>query len=207
MGQFSTLPLARRSPFIACCVLSENTQVRVRVSSQESNEMFRLKQCLRLFLVTLAISLFSLPARAMAARGAPPAHGLVVDGHSAPGVALSATRTKAYAAWGNPSYCQSVDLTFTSPIGGNPTGGGSDVIAKIDWIGIPGWHTTAGVSTSGALANPQSVGTAYPQGKVVRYGDGNLYSVTDNHPGIQVLWIPLTYSNGFYVEILIYPGT
>lgn len=152
---------------------------------------------------------------------APPAKGVVVEGHSVPKVALGSTRAHAIKVWGQPSYCQgayntlctynlsnmggSADLNYTGAHGGNPTGGGKDVVATIDWIGIPGWRTTVGVTTANALANPESVVTAYPNGVVQRYGDGHLASVTDNHLGIEVQWIPQSYGQ-LYVMITIYPG-
>jgi hypothetical protein len=160
---------------------------------------------------------------------APPSYGTVVEGKSVPGVALGATRAQATASWGRASYCQStapgnngagnnalctfntnagsVNLYYSGPGGTTATGGPNDIVSQIDWIRFPHWRTTAGVTTASALAHPPSVMAAYPNGQVRRYGDGHLYSVTDNHLGITVYWFPVTYSSQFYVDIFIYPPT
>ncbi len=180
----------------------------------------------KLSLATLLGLLCVLNGAAGLAYAAPPPNGVVVEGYAVPGVALGASRTSATSAWGQASYCQgataslctynlsmgsstvgSADLTFTGPNGGPATGGGSDVVATIDWIGFPRWRTIAGVTTASALARPNSVLRAYPHAQVERYGDGHLYRVLDNHLGIQVEWIPLTYSSQFYVQIQTFPGT
>ena len=156
------------------------------------------------------------------AAAAPPASGTVVEGTSVPGVALGATRAQAEAAWGAPTFCQSgsrsgdralctwqgsdgsVDLSFQTRNGKNPTGKNTDVVAGADWTGFAGWVTTAGVTAPQALSDPESVPPAYPNAQVYRYGDGHLAEVIDNHLGIEVLWTPQPYTGDFVVTMLIF---
>lgn len=147
-----------------------------------------------------------------------PATGTVVEGKGVPGVALGATRAHAYSAWGKPTFCQStgnafctwqrsngaVDLSFQAANGGVATGTGNDVVAGADYSGLPGWKTTTGVTTANALSNPESVPPKYPGATVERYGDGHLKYVADPARGIDIYWVPQTYSDTFYVFIEIF---
>jgi len=158
----------------------------------------------------------------LAAMATPPSNGTVVEGNSVPGVALGANRIQVQAAWGTPTFCQSgsrsgdralctwrladgsVDLSFTSKKGGDPTGNDSDVVAGTDWTGIAGWVTTHGVSATQALSDPESVPPAYPNAQVFRYGNGHLLEVLDNHLGLEVYWATLPYSTEWTVTMFIF---
>jgi hypothetical protein len=172
------------------------------------------------WMATTVVTLVGLAATP--ATAAPPASGVVVEGISVPGVDLGANRTEVQAAWGAPTFCQSgsksgdralctwqgtdgsVDLSFVSRKGRNPTGGDHDVVAGADWTGFPGWVTTAGVSAPQALSDPESVPPAYPNAQVFRYGDGHLLEVLDNHLGVEVYWSPLPYTGEFVVTMFIF---
>jgi hypothetical protein len=154
-------------------------------------------------------------ASAAPAAAAVPPRGTVVEGQSLPGVALGATRQQAVAAYGAPAYCLftgravctwqlgngTVSLDFTRADGGPPAGTGRDRVASAQWTGLPGWRTTAGVTTTSALAHPESVPAAYPHAGVYRFSDGHLRLVIDFHVGIEVQWVPGT-SPGQYLVVM-----
>jgi len=175
----------------------------------------------RAFWVATAVAVL-IGFAAPAAMAAPPSSGTVVEGSSVPGVALGANRTQVQAAWGAPAFCQSgsrsgdralctwrladgsVDLSFRSKRGGDPTGNDSDVVGGVDWTGIAGWVTTHGVSAVQALSDPESVPPAYPNAQVFRYGNGHLLEVLDNHLGVEVYWVTLPYSTEWTVTMYIF---
>jgi hypothetical protein len=57
------------------------------------------------------------------------------------------------------------------------------------------------VTTSSALAHPESVPAAYPHAGVYRFSDGHLRLVIDFHVGIEVQWVPET-SPGQYLVVM-----
>jgi len=170
-------------------------------------------------LVTIVTGVLGGLALAVASAGpalaAVPLRGTVVEGRSIPGVALGATRQQAVATYGAPAFCLSpgraictwqlgngtVSLSFTSAGGGNPAGTGRDRVAAADWTGLPGWRTTAGVTTTSALTHPESVLAAYPHAAFYRFSDGHLRALFDFHVGISVEWVPGT-SPGQYLVVM-----
>jgi hypothetical protein len=170
-------------------------------------------------LVTIVTGVLGGLALAVASAGpalaAVPPRGTVVEGRSIPGVALGATRQQAVATYGAPAYCLftgravctwqlsngTVSLNFTGAGGGNPAGTSRDRVASADWTGLPGWRTTAGVTTTSALAHPESVVDAYPHAGFYRFNDGHPRLVIDFHVGIEVQWVPET-SPGQYLVVM-----
>jgi len=162
--------------------------------------------------LTLAI------APAAPALAAVPSRGTVVEGRSIPGVALGATRQRVLARYGTPAFCLSagqatctwqrgtgaVSIDFVGANGGNPAGTGRDLVATADWTGLPGWQTTAGVTTVSALAQPESVRAAYPHAIFYRFSDGHLRLLIDFHVGIWVQWVPGTSPGQYSVIIEIF---
>jgi len=155
------------------------------------------------------------------ALAAVPQRGTVVEGHSIPGAALGATRQRVIATYGTPAFCLSagqaictwqrgqgaVSIGFVGATGGNPAGTGRDRAATADWTGLPGWRTTAGVTTASALAHPQSVPAAYPHAIFYRFSDGHLRLLIDFHAGIWVQWVPGTSPGQYSVIIEIFAPT
>jgi hypothetical protein len=139
---------------------------------------------------------------AAAAAALPPAQGTVVEGHSLPGVALGASRAQVQTAWGAPASCYSpslcawqrpdgaAELSFQRRRGGPATGKPRDVVVAGDFAGIPGWVTTAGVSTASALSDPESVPLAYPLGHAYRFPNGHLRLLIDPAQGLEITWTP-----------------
>jgi hypothetical protein len=157
-------------------------------------------------------------APAESALAAVPPRGTVVEGHSIPGVALGATRQRVLATYGTPAFCLSpgeaictwqrgkdaVSISFAGASGGNPAGTGRDRVADAEWTGLPGWRTTAGVTTASALAHPESVPAAYPHAIFYRFSDGHLRLLIDFHVGIWVQWVPGTSPGQYSVIIEIF---
>ena len=155
------------------------------------------------------------------ALAAVPSRGIVVEGHSIPGVALGATRQRVLATYGPPAFCLSagqavctwqrgtgaVSIDFAGAHGGNPAGTGRDLVATADWTGLPGWRTTAGVTTVSALAQPESVLAAYPHAIFYRFSDGHLRLLIDFHIGIWVQWVPGAAPGQYSVVIEIFAPT
>jgi len=154
-------------------------------------------------------------ASAGPALAAVPPRGTVVEGRSIPGLALGATRQQAVATYGAPAFCLftgravctwqlsngTVSLDFTGAGGGTPAGTGRDRVASADWTGLPGWRATAGVTTTSALAHPESVPAAYPHAAFYRFSDGHLRALFDFHVGIEVQWVPGA-SPGQYLVVM-----
>jgi hypothetical protein len=157
-------------------------------------------------------------APAEPALAAVPQRGTVVEGRSIPGVALGATRQRVLARYGTPAFClgtgeaictwqrgqDAVSISFVGANGGNPAGNGRDRVADAEWTGLPGWRTTAGVTTTSALAHPESVPAAYPHAIFYRFGDGHLRLLIDFHVGIWVQWVPGTSPGQYSVIIEIF---
>ena len=157
-------------------------------------------------------------APAAPALAAVPHRGTVVEGRSIPGVALGATRQRVLATYGTPSFCLSagkavctwqrsngaVSIDFVGASGGNPAGTGRDRVADAEYTGLPGWRTTAGVTTASALAQPESVPAAYPHAIFYRFSDGHLRLLIDFHVGIWVQWVPGTAPGQYSVIIEIF---
>ena len=155
------------------------------------------------------------------ALAAVPQRGTVVEGRSIPGVTLGATRQRVLATYGTPAFCLStgeaictwqraqgaVSISFEGAQGGNPAGNGRDLVANAEWTGLPGWRTTAGVTTASALAHPESVRAAYPNAFFYRFSDGHLRLLIDFHVGIWVQWVPATSPGQYVVVIETFPPT
>jgi hypothetical protein len=172
------------------------------------------------FVVTLGLLVIAIPISI--ALAAPPAAGTVVEGISAPGAALGDTRAEVEASYGDPSFCQgpyqdfctytvyglgSVNVRYRGSDGGGATGTAADVLYNLSFTGYPEWVTTAGISTSLALADPDSVISAYPNGEVIYNIFGNIYQVRDSGLGISVTWIYNFYTGSVHTSIAIFEGT
>ncbi len=134
----------------------------------------------------------------------PPTEGLVVQGVSVPAVALGVTRDEVQAAYGEPSYYQSITTgdfafcTYNVPDGsvsvryegsdsGDATTSIDDGLYLVYWIGLGGWETTAGIDTALALQGSDAVVAASPNATVA-YNDWGIYSLRDAQLGIEVIW-------------------
>jgi hypothetical protein len=154
-----------------------------------------------------------------------PAEGIVIEGVSVPGIALGYTRAQVEAAYGDPIWCQNVngydqgsctfpvqgggrvDVNYRGANGGPANNSPDDVVFHITWgESVPGWVTTAGITTTLADENPDTVIAAYPDAEVT-YRFGGVYSVVDYRQGIQVWWVPDFYSGTTHVRMSIrYPS-
>jgi hypothetical protein len=179
---------------------------------------YRLRKAV--LILPLGLLLMAIPLSI--ALAAPPASGTVVEGISAPGAVLGDTRADVEASYGDPSYCQgpvqdfctynvsglgSVNVRYRGPDGGGATGTSADVLYYLSFIGFPDWITTAGVSTPLALADPEAVISAYPNGEVIYNIFGDIYQVRDQELGVSVTWIYNFYTGTVYTSITIYKGT
>ncbi len=161
---------------------------------------------------------------------AAPANGVVIEGVSVPGAALGDTRSEIEAAIGQPNWCQDVDvggdqgacsfpidgggsvlLRFRSPDGTTASGGPGDVLYQASWGGgtwwasaVVDWTTTAGVSTTLALADREAVADAYPDATVVRDGSGVIQQVEDVQLGIRITWSYDGYTHTTGVQLVIF---
>jgi hypothetical protein len=164
--------------------------------------------CLILIPLTLALA-------------APPTAGTVVEGVSAPGVAMGDTRAEVNLSYGNPNFCQgpvqdfctynitglgSINVRYEGADGGPAANSDSDVLYNISFIGFPAWVTTAGISTELALADPNAVISAYPNANVI-YNRFGIYAVQDYDLGITVTWIRNFYTGTVHTQISILEGT
>jgi hypothetical protein len=154
-----------------------------------------------------------------------PAEGIVIEGVSVPGIALGYTRAQVEDAYGDPIWCQNVngydqgscafpvegggqvDIRYRGADGGPANNSPDDVVHFITWYeSVPGWITTAGITTTLADENPDTVIAAYPDAEIT-YRFGGLYSVVDYQQGIQVLWVPDFYRGRTNVYMSIrYPS-
>jgi len=100
-----------------------------------------------------------------------PTEGVVFEGESVPGIALGFTRAQVEAVYGEGScrtsqtagdfgYCTfrvdgegQVDVIYRGLDGGDARNSPDDVVHYIDWYGLSGWQTTAGINTALALAD------------------------------------------------------
>jgi hypothetical protein len=155
---------------------------------------------------------------------AAPAEGVVVEGESVPGIALGSTRAQVEAAYGQPRWCQSVELSgdfaycsfpvdgagsvdvrYQGPDGRYASNSPDDVVYYIRWSQqVSGWTTTAGVNTALALDDRQAVAAAYPNAEVTYDGSGNITSVEDSQLGILVKWSFDSYTHTTSVYMAIY---
>jgi len=155
-----------------------------------------------------------------------PAEGIVVEGVSVPGIALGYTRAQVEAAYGDPIWCQNVngydqgscafpvegggqvDVRYRGADGGPASNSPDDVVFVIRWYeSVPGWVTTAGITTTLAAENPNTVIAAYPNAEISYNSFGGLYSVIDYQQGIQVLWVTDFYTGRIYVYMsIMFPG-
>lgn len=141
------------------------------------------------------------------ALAAAPGTGVVVEGASVPGVALGDTRAQVEAAYGQPRYCQSVEVAgdmascsfdvegggqvsvrYRGPNGGNAGNSPDDVAYNLRWSQqVSGWTTTAGVNTTLAIQDPDAAIAAYPNAEVIYNPTfGNIESIEDRTLGILI---------------------
>ncbi len=163
-----------------------------------------------------------LAATLAVAQAAPPVSGTVIEGVSVPGAALDSTRAQIEASFGSPSYCQGPTQGFCTynisgqgqvnvryrAADGSPAANGTpdDDAYNLRWSGMPGWQTTAGVTTANAVNDPGFVIAAYPNA-TVQYNQFGIYNVVDRDLGIEVKWVRDLYSGTVYVEMNIFAGT
>lgn len=175
--------------------------------------------------VALLASLVVRPAPAAA-----PAEGVVVEGESVPGVALGDTRAQAVAAWGQPGWCQDVELSGDQAFCSFPIDGGGnvyvryrgsdgryarnaadDVVYELSWGNstwwsdqIIDWTTTAGINTSLALADREAVAAAYPDAEVSYDAAGSIVQVDDPQRGIRIGWAYDSYTHTTSVHFYVF---
>jgi hypothetical protein len=171
------------------------------------------------FVILLAALAAAIPVLAAA-----PASGAVTEGVSAPGVNLGDSRAQVEAAYGAPSFCQSVetagdaascsfpvegggqvDIRYRGAGGGNASNSPDDVVHSVRWHeAVSGWTTTAGVNTTLAKADPDAVIAAYPDAQVTYNMFGDIYSLRDAELGIEVIWALDFYSGTVHVSMAIF---
>jgi len=169
----------------------------------------------------LFVGAFSLVS-ALSVLAAVPEFGTVIEGHSVPDVALGSTREQVEAAYGEPTYCQSVQTPgdaasctwilgdyigqggdvqsqvktgYRGPDGGGASNDPNDVVTGISWYGMDGWFTTTGVNALFAVNNQDAVIDLYPDAVVI---DEALFStyLTAYEEGFSVSW-NTDYLSGF----------
>jgi hypothetical protein len=174
----------------------------------------------RLLAMLFALALALAVAPASAAGASPPAAGTVVEGVAAPGLALGTTRAGVEAAYGPESFCQgplqnfctynvgigSVSVWYRGADGADATASAGDVLFNLSWSGFPGWATTAGITTAGALAEPDAAIAAYP-GATLVYNQFGIYSLRDEARGLSITWVRNVYSGTVTVTMAIFAGT
>jgi hypothetical protein len=140
-----------------------------------------------------------------------PAQGLVVEGQRVPGIALGGSRAEVEAAYGQPASCQNlpyydgrqglkgicrfdvdgggqVTVHYRAADGGPAQDSPADIVFIIRWAeAVSGWKTAAGINTTRALNDPDSVIAAYPLA-IVTYNSlfGNIESIEDKALGILI---------------------
>lgn len=150
-----------------------------------------------------------LPAGIVFGNSGVPSEGVVYEGDRVPGITLDFTRGEVIAAYGDPSYCQSItsgdfafctyntqegsaSVRYQGSDGGDATASDSDILYVIYWIGLSGWVTTTGINTAIAFEDPNVVLAAYPNARVT-YNDWGIYSVRDYELGIEFTWVRIPY--------------
>jgi hypothetical protein len=172
----------------------------------------------KLMILTLAVMISLVTVVPVLA--AAPAEGTVVEGKSVPGIALGSTRAQVGAAYGEPDSCQGIDASycqfpvdgggqvgvhFRGPGGSEPSNAPNDIVLAIRWHEqVSGWTTTAGINTTLAKQDPDSVIVAYPNAVVTYNIFGGIYSVVDHEGGIEVIWVPDFYSGRTHVSMAIF---
>ena len=173
-------------------------------------------------IATLFIGVMSVCV-ALPVQAAAPADGLVLEGHSVPGLALGDSRAQVEGAYGPPDSCQSanqgdfascsfpvegggtVTVSYRGPDGGSASNSPDDVVYNIRWYEqVSGWVTTAGVNTSLAASDPDAVIAAYPDAAVSHNQFGGVYRVVDHEQGVEVLWALDFYSGRTHVSMAIF---
>jgi len=151
-----------------------------------------------------------------------PEFGTVIEGESAPGIALGSTREHVDAAYGEPTRCQSgetagdaayctwiledyigqggevqsqVNTRYRGPDGGSAGNAPNDIVSGITWYGMDGWFTTTGVNALFAVNDEDAVIELYPDAVVL---DEALFAtyMTAYEDGISVSW-NTDYLSGF----------
>jgi hypothetical protein len=185
-----------------------------------------MRAVLLILLTTLGLAL---PASALADA---PASGVVVEGHSVPGVALGDTRAQVVAAWGPSDRCYDREVTGDQSDCRFPIDGGGvasvefrgadgryarnapdDVVFEVSWgdagtlSGWVGdtidWTTTAGVNTELALTDQDAVAAAYPDA-ALSYDSLGIAVLDDARLGIRITWSYDGYTHTRGVRILIH---
>ncbi len=173
--------------------------------------------------LALIVGLFASLLAVVPVLAAAPAVGTVYEGVSVPGIALGFTRLQVEAAYGQPSFCQSVtssdfafcsfnvdgggqvDVRYRGADGGDAANSPDDVVYNIRWHEqVSGWTTTAGVNTSLAKADPEAVIAAYPDAQVTYTIFGFIYSVVDAQRGVEIIWSPDFYSGTVHVSMGVF---
>jgi hypothetical protein len=176
-------------------------KMRFQVSASLSNRYSQPSIMIALLAVVLVFAT-SVPL----VFAAVPTEGVVFEGESVPGIALGFTRAQVEAVYGEGScrtsqtagdfgYCTfrvdgegQVDVIYRGLDGGDARNSPDDVVHYIDWYGLSGWQTTAGINTALALADRQAVVAAYPNAQVTYDKFGNIIRVQDYELGIRVEW-------------------
>jgi hypothetical protein len=150
--------------------------------------------------------------------------GMVYEGVGVPGIDLGFTRAQVEAAYDDPSFCQSVeisgdfgscsfpvsgggqvDVRYRGADGGNAANSPDDIVYNIRWHEqVSGWTTTVGVNTTLAKADPDAVIAAYPEAQITYNSFGALYSVVAARQGIEIIWSPDFYSGTTHVSMAIF---
>lgn len=172
---------------------------------------------LRKFVAVLgAMTLIMILAGAVLA--AAPAEGTIVEGESVPGITLGFSRAQVEGAYGDPESCQGPTASFCKyltedgePVflhyrgadGGDAANSPDDVVTSITSYDNE-WTTTAGVNPPLALADPDAVIEAYPNGQVTYNQWGAIVAVEDAPQGVRVNWHHNIYSGFTTVNIQIF---
>jgi hypothetical protein len=157
-------------------------------------------------MIVLVVVIFSLAA-VIPVLAAAPGMGTIYEGVSVPGIALGDTRAQVEDVNGPPRGCHDINqlndlasctfdvegggwvgVQYQGPNDGIASGSSDDVVINIRWGEVDSWVTTAGINTTLALNDKQSVLDAYPNADLYYDSVGRLYLLHDPELGIQVAW-------------------
>jgi hypothetical protein len=166
---------------------------------------------MRLLPIAILIAILFSGLIAFSVLAAAPAEGTVVEGVSVPGLALGATRAEVEAAYGEPRWCQDLEVNGDLAVCSFPVEDGSgvtvrfqgadgryarnspeDIVFQIGWS-ARGWTTTAGVNITLALNDREAVAAAYPNAEVIYDERGIITRVEDSQLGIVIRWVKSGY--------------
>ena len=156
---------------------------------------------------------------------AAPAEGVVIEGVSVPGIELGAPRAQVEAAYGAPSYCQSVtygdravctfpvtgggqiSVRYFGPEGGNAGNSPYDMVHSVTWYSGVDWVTSAGATAEIAQNDPDQLPLLYPNAELTYHGfTGQLFRVVDSEQGISITRFFNFYTGRTTVYLTIFPG-